>query len=89
MGVRINDRLSNVTEDGSKISFGFGAGWVAEYNFNSNLYLSSGIGFENIAHIGVEFNKFQVRAGANYGILEATGDGGYNLSINVGLAYMF
>lgn len=163
MGIRVNGGLSNVVGDGDKSTFGYGLGWVAEYNFNSNLYLQSGIGFENIAHkedaidgtlnayygqlpvhigyrfisgdayslfvqagptlgiglsgskiewygggetnyfdeakrfdlgvggrVGVEFSSFQISAGANYGVLEVfDGVGGHNLSVNLGLAYMF
>ena len=50
MGLRVNGGLSNVTGEGDKMTFGYGLGWVAEYNFNSNLFLQSGIGLENIAH---------------------------------------
>lgn len=163
MGIRVNGGLSNVTGEGDKITFGYGLGWIAEYNFNSSLFLQSGIGLENIAHkeeaidgtlnayfaqlpihigyrfglgdssslfvqagptvgyglfgskiewnlggetnyfdvakrfdlgvggrVGVEFSNFQISAGANYGVLEAFDGGGYhNLSINLGLAYMF
>ncbi len=163
MGVRVNAGLSNVQGDGDKMTFGYGLGWVAEYNFNSNLFLQSGIGLENIAHkenaidgtlnayygqlpihigyrfglgdtsslflqagptlgvglfgskiewygggninyfdvakrfdlgvggrIGVEFSKFQISAGANYGVLQAFEvDGYHNLSVNLGVAYMF
>lgn len=163
MGIRVNGGLSNVVGDGDKMTFGYGFGWVAEYNFNSNLFLQSGVGLENIAHkeeaidgtlnaffaqlpihigyrfglgdatslfvqagptlgiglfgsdiewygggsanyfdyakrfdlgvggrVGVEFSKFQISAGANYGVLEAfDGVGGHNLSINLGLGYMF
>lgn len=162
MGIRVNGGLSNVVADGDKMAFGYGLGWVAEYNFNSNLFLQSGIGLENIAHkeeaidgtlnayygqlpihigyrfglgdtsslfvqagptlgvglfgskiewygggetnyfdvakrfdlgvggrVGVEFSSFQISAGANYGVLEAFDGGGHNLSINLGLAYIF
>lgn len=163
MGIRVNGGLSNVVADGDKMTVGYGLGWVAEYNFNSNLFLQSGIGIENIAHkeeaiegtlnayygqlpvhigyrfglgetssffiqagptlgvgifgskiewdrggetnyfdlaqrfdlgvggrIGVEFSKFQISVGANYGVLEAfDGVGGHNLSANLGLGYMF
>lgn len=163
MGVRVNVGLSNVVYEGDKMAFGYGLGWIAEYNFNSGLFLQSGLGLENIAHkeypidgtlnafflqlpvhigyrfglgesssmfiqagptvgyglfgskiewygggstnyfdnanrfdlglggqVGVEFSKFQVSAGANYGLLEAfDGVGGHNLSINLGLAFMF
>lgn len=163
MGIRVNGGLSNVTGvEGDKMAFGYGLGWIAEYNFNPGLFLQSGIGLENIAHkedaidgtlnayfaqlpihigyrfnigdassffvqagptlgiglwgstvewygggetnyfdvakrfdlglggrVGVEFSKFQISAGANYGVLEAFDGGGHNLSINLGLAYMF
>lgn len=163
MGIRVNGGLSNVTGEGDKMTFGYGLGWIAEYNFNSRLFLQSGIVLENIAHkeeaidgtlnayfvqlpvhigyrfglgesssmfiqagptvgyglfgskiewygggdtnyfdlakrfdlgvggrVGVEFSKFQISAGANYGVLKAFDEvGGHNLSINLGLAYMF
>lgn len=163
MGARVNVGLSNVVADGDKMTVGYGLGWIAEYNFNSRLYVQSGVGFENIAHkedaidgtinayfvqlpihvgyrfgindntalfvqagptlgygisgskiefegsesydyfdlakrfdlgvggrVGVEFSKIQISAGANYGVLDAFDEvGGHNLSINVGLAYMF
>lgn len=164
MGVRVNVGLSNVSGEGDKATFGYGVGWIAEYNFNSNLFLQSGIGIENIAHkedaidgtlnayfaqipihigyrfglndattlfvqagptigigmfgstidwygggstnyfdvanrfdlgiggrVGVEFSKFQISAGVNYGVLEAFdgGDGYHNMSVNLGFAYMF
>ncbi len=156
-GFRVNGGLSNVVSDGAKMTFGYGLGLVAEYNFNSSLFLQSGIGIENIAHkedlidgtfntlyaqlpihigyrfdsgdatslflqigptlgvglygsdndfdyfdlvkkfdlgvggrVGVEFSNFQISVGANYGVLEVIdGLGGHNLSINLGLAYMF
>lgn len=163
MGIRVNGGISNVTGEGDKNTFGYGLGWIAEYNFTQNLFLQSGIGLENIAHkeeaidgtlnayylqlpihvgyrfnvgdassvffqvgpavgygifgskiewtgggetdyfdlakrfdlgvggrIGMEFSKFQVGIGAYYGVLEAfDGVGGHNLSVNLGLAYMF
>lgn len=49
-GVQINGGLSNVAGEGDKASFGWGVGWVAEYNFNSPLYLQSGLGLQTIAH---------------------------------------
>lgn len=49
-GIRVNLGLSNVIYDGDKMTFGYGAAWVAEYNFNPSLYLQSGLGLENIAH---------------------------------------
>lgn len=162
-GVRVNAGISNVVYEGDKTSFGYGLGWVAEYNFNSNLFLQSGVGLENIAHkedgidgnlnafyaqlpihvgyrfglgettsmfvqagptlgvglfgskiewhgggssdyfdsakrfdlgvgcrVGVEFSKFQISVGTNYGVLEAfDGVGGHNLSVNLGVGYMF
>lgn len=162
MGIRINGGLSNVVADGTEMRFGYGVGWIAEYNFSPNLFLQSGIGLENVAHkqeaidgtlnayyaqlpihigyrfgmsessclfiqagptigiglfgskvewrrggetnyfdsakrfdlsaggrIGVEFSQFQISAGANYGVLKTFDGGGHNLSINLGLAYMF
>lgn len=163
MGLRVNAGMSNVTGEGTKMSAGYGLGWIAEYNFSSNLFLQSGIGLENIAHkedfldgtlnacfvqlpihigyrfslgetsalfvqagptlgigvfgskiewddgddmnyfdaakrfdlgvggrIGVEFNKLQISAGTNYGVLKAFDGGNYhNFSLNLGLAYMF
>lgn len=38
--------------------------------------------------IGVEFSKFQISVGANYGVLEAA-DGYNNFTANIGIAYMF
>lgn len=49
-GVQINGGLSNVTGEGDKATFGWGLGWVAEYNFDTKLYLQSGLGIQNIAH---------------------------------------
>lgn len=163
MGLRVNGGISNVAGEGDEASFGYGLGWIAEYNFKPNLFLQSGIGLENIAHkengidgtlkafflqlpvhigyrfglgesnsmfiqagptfgyglfgtkiewfnrletnyfdiakrfdlgvggrIGVEFNQFQISAGINYGVLEAFENLNYhNMSINLGLAYMF
>lgn len=163
MGVRANVGVSNLLGDeGNKFTVGYGIGWVAEYNFNPNLYLQSGINFQNIAHkedlldgtlnafygqipihvgyrfelgettsmfvqagptiacglfgtkisygigetnyfdvarrfdlgvggrVGVEFNKFQISAGTNYGVINAfEGVGGHNISINLGIGYMF
>lgn len=40
--------------------------------------------------IGVEFNRFQISAGANYGVLDTYDfDDGNNLVANIGVAYMF
>lgn len=39
--------------------------------------------------VGIETGKFQISAGADYGVLKATKYGGHNLSVNLGLAYMF
>lgn len=163
MGVRVQGGVTNVVCEGDKMTFGYGLGWVAEYNFNPKLYLQSGIAFEDIAHkedaidgtlnayylqlpihvgyrfnltdnvplfiqagptlaygiagtkiewydggetnyfdvakrfdlglggrVGVEFSKFQISVGTNYGVLDAfDGAGAHNLSINLGLGYMF
>lgn len=41
--------------------------------------------------VGVEFSKILISAGFNYGVLEASkyGDGYNNMSVNLGLTYMF
>lgn len=41
--------------------------------------------------VGIESGKFQISAGANYGVLHAVKDWeyGHNLSVNLGVAYMF
>lgn len=39
--------------------------------------------------IGVELKKFQISVGANYGLIRVFDNGGHNLSINLGIAYMF
>ncbi|MCM1452307.1 MAG: porin family protein [Clostridium sp.] len=162
-GVRVNLGASNIAGEGDKMTFGYGLGWVAEYNFSPKFYVQSGLGLENIAHkedgisgtingyylqlpihagyrfelgetnslfvqagptlgvglfgsdieytggkigyfdfakrfdlglggrIGVEFSKFQVSVGANYGVLEAAkhGDGYHTLTVNAGVAYIF
>lgn len=162
MGAQVNVGLSNVIYDGDKVSFGYGIGWVAEYNFSPNLYLQSGVGLQSISHkenaidgtisafyaqvpihvgyrfgindnyslfvqagptlgiglwgssieyygggsdnyfdlakrfdlgvggrVGLEFEKFKVSLGVDYGVLEVFDAGGHNLSANVGFAYMF
>lgn len=50
MGVRANIGISNVVHKGNSMNLGYGAGWVAEYNFNSKLFLQSGIGLQSISH---------------------------------------
>lgn len=51
MGARVNGGISNVTGfDGDDWGFGWGLHFLAEYNFNSNLFLQSGLGLEDIAH---------------------------------------
>lgn len=162
MGVRVNLGISNVTGEGSKTAFGYGFGWIAEYNLNQKLFFQSGIGLDDIAHkeegldgtlnayylqipihagyrfglgerntifvqagptlgygiygskiqdfyggetkyfdhakrfdlglgarAGVEFGRYQVSAGVNYGVLKVFDGGGHNLSVNLGAAYMF
>lgn len=165
MGARVNLGLSNVGGEGDKATFGYGVGWVAEYNFTPSFYVQSGLGLENIAHkedaidgtinafylqlpihagyrfslgetsslflqagptlgiglfgsdiefygagkinyfdvakrfdlgvggrIGVEFSKFQISVGGNYGVLKAIKnvDASYhNYSVNLSVGYMF
>lgn len=68
---------------GSKIEW-YGGGEKNYFDIANRFDLGVG------GRVGVEFSKFQFRAGANYGVLEAIdGVGGHNLSINLGLAYMF
>lgn len=162
-GIRLNVGVSNVVYEGDKFTFGYGFGWVAEYNLNSNLYFQSGVGLENIAHkedaingtlnafyaqipihvgyrfetgsssnffvqagptigvglfgssidlgyrgsynyfdranrfdlgvggrVGMEFSEIQVSVGTNYGVLNTFSEvGGHNLTVNLGVAYMF
>ena len=162
MGARVNAGVSNVIFEGDKCTFGYGLGWIAEYNFSSNLFLQSGVGLENIAHkedgidgtinsvyaqlpihlgyrtgignessffiqggptigiglfgsditsnnqtinyfdlarrfdlgiggrVGIEFNKYQISAGVNYGLTKVfEGIDAHTLSANIGFAYMF
>lgn len=164
MGVQLNVGISDLVADYSSIGMSYGLGWIAEYNFTPNLFLQSGINFQNIAHkehgyyqtfsinalyaqlpihvgyrfelgtvslfiqagptlgvgiwgskihfhegssisyfdaanrfdlgvggrIGVEFSRFQISAGANYGVLDTYDlDNGNNLVANIGVAYMF
>lgn len=49
-GIQVNVGVSKVCYEVAKASIGYGAGWVAEYNVNSKLYLQSGIGIQNISH---------------------------------------
>lgn len=40
--------------------------------------------------VGIELRKFQISVGANYGVIKVfRRDGGHNLSVNLGVAYMF
>lgn len=171
MGVRVNGGVSMITnEDYYKPTFGYGAGWIAEYNFKPSLFLQSGVGLENIAYkdsyhtqnvfyaqvpvhlgyrfvkdsgkayfvqagptvgvgvwgnavslycetglpscgrcdpgnyfewggkrfdlglggrVGVETGRFQISVGANYGVTESTKYGNHNLTVNLGVGYMF
>lgn len=163
MGVRVNGGISMLTkEDYYKPTFGYGAGWIAEYNFKPSLFLQSGVGLENIAYkesyhtqnvfyaqapvhlgyrfvkdsgkayfvqagptvgvgiwgtavslegdggpgnyfewggkrfdlglggrVGVETGRFQISVGANYGVTESTEYGNHNLTVNLGVGYMF
>ncbi|MDE6535113.1 MAG: PorT family protein [Muribaculaceae bacterium] len=164
MGVQLNVGISDLVADYSSIGMSYGLGWIAEYNFTPNLFLQSGINFQNIGHkedyyyrtisinalyvqlpihvgyrfelgaasifiqagptlgvgiwgsnihldygqsisyfdaanrfdlgvggrIGVEFSRFQISAGANYGVLDTYDfDNGNNLVANIGVAYMF
>lgn len=80
MGVRVNAGVSNVVYEGDKSSFGYGLGWLAEYNFNSNLFVQSGIGVENIAHkenaingtLNAVYGQLPVHVGYRYYIAEST-----------------
>ncbi len=78
MGIRVNGGLSNVTGEGDKMTFGYGFGWIAEYNINSNLFLQSGIGLENIAHkeegIKGTLNAFYVQLPIHIGYRFGLGD---------------
>lgn len=165
MGARVNAGISNVAGEGDKASFGYGLGWIAEYNFSPNFYVQSGLGLENISHkeegvdgtlnafylqlpihagyrfslgetsalfvqagptlgygllgsdlefsngskinyfdvaerfdlglggrVGVEFSKFQVSIGGNYGMLKTIdniSESYHNYSVNLAVAYMF
>lgn len=68
---------------GSKIEWN--GGGSSEY-FDLAERFDLGVG----GRVGVEFGKFAVSAGANYGVLDAFKDvSANNLSVNVGVAYMF
>lgn len=55
-GIQANLGMSNVcfNKEGikNKMAFSYGAHWIAEYNFNPDIYLRSGLGIENIAYKG-------------------------------------
>lgn len=76
MGVRANLGLSNVIADDSKMSFGYGVGWIAEYNFDSKWFVQSGIGIEDIAYKvdGIDgtfngyFAQLPIHAGYRFGL---------------------
>lgn len=81
MGVRVNGGMSNVTGfDGDKMAFGYGLGWVAEYNFTSSLFLQSGLGLQNIAHkedaidgtLNAYYAQVPVHIGYRFGIGDAS-----------------
>lgn len=68
---------------GSKIDWNFG-GSSKYFDFANRFDI--GIG----GRLGVEFSNIQISVGANYGMLEAFKEiGGHNLSVNLGVAYMF
>ena len=53
MGVRINGGASSMIEHKvylCKGTFGYGAAFVAEYNFKPTFFIQSGVGIENIAY---------------------------------------
>ncbi len=50
MGVRADVGIGTLTGGGCGVGFSYGIGWIAEYNFASNLYLQSGVGLQNLAH---------------------------------------
>ena len=50
MGVRINGGISYNSDIHDGPAFGYGVGWIAEYNIKPSMYLQSGIGLENIAY---------------------------------------
>lgn len=62
-GIRVNLGLGSIT--GEEVNnFGFGADWIAEYNFSKSLFLQSGVGFNGSTaaffaqipvHIGYRF----------------------------------
>ncbi len=76
MGVRANLGLSNVVAEDSKMSFGYGVGWIAEYNFESKWFVQSGIGIEDIAHkdekvvgtLNGYFAQLPIHAGYRFGL---------------------
>lgn len=76
MGVRLNLGLSNVVSDGDNATFGYGVGWIAEYNFESKWFVQSGIGIEDIAHtedgidgtLNAYYAQLPIHAGYRFGL---------------------
>lgn len=50
MGVKAQVGMTGIGEDGTKMSLGYGVGWIAEYNVSSNFFVQSGIGIDNIGY---------------------------------------
>lgn len=79
MGIQANFGISNTVYDGN-IGFGYGAGWIAEYNFTPKFYLQSGIGFQNVAHteeyidgtINAFYAQIPIYAGYRFELNETT-----------------
>lgn len=80
MGVQINGGVSNNTfmnqSFGEHAAFGYGFGWIAEYNLKPSLYIQSGIGLENIAYndYGTK-NAFYGQVPVHFGFHYAISDG--------------
>ena len=77
MGVRINGGISyNSPYQDEGAAFGYGIGWIAEYNLKPSLYLQSGIGLENIAYkdCGTK-NAFYGQLPVHFGFRNAISDG--------------
>lgn len=81
MGVRVNLGMSNVTGlDGNKAAFGYGVGWIAEFDCSTKFYLQTGIGLENIAHkadwcdgtLNTYFAQIPIHAGYRLGLGDTT-----------------
>lgn len=54
-GIRVNVGMSKY--DYGDAAVGYGIGWVAEYNFSPNLFLQSGIGFEDITYKSIDYRN--------------------------------